>query len=103
MLGRLHMSVDECISAYMDYSEAMHEPKQSKWNAFMITPFRSTRAERLMQDIIRKGALPIPISTIRCEIQIHLAKCECHLLISIPEDCHSGMLIHDVMVKIDSL
>lgn len=54
MLGRLHMSVDECISAYMDYSKAMHEPKQSKWNAFMSPPLRSTPIEQMMQDIIRK-------------------------------------------------
>ena len=60
MLGRLHMSVDECISAYMDYSKAMHEPKQSKWNAFMTTPFRSTPAEKLMQDIIRKRRASCP-------------------------------------------
>ena len=54
MLGRLHMSVDECISAYMDYSKAMHEPKQSKWNVFMSPPLPSTPIEQMTQDIIRK-------------------------------------------------
>lgn len=53
MLGRLHMGLDECISAYI--SKAMLEPKQSKWNAFMTPQIRSTPAEQTMQDIVRKS------------------------------------------------
>ena len=60
MLGRLHMSVDECISAYMDYSKAMHEPKQAKWNAFMTPPARRRPAEQIIRDIVRKRRASYP-------------------------------------------
>ncbi|KAK0514422.1 hypothetical protein JMJ35_003039 [Cladonia borealis] len=62
MLDRFHKSVDECISAYMDCSKAMHEPKRAKYNAFMTPPFRSTPAEQIMQEIIRKRRFSYPTS-----------------------------------------
>ena len=54
MLGRLHMSLDECIAAYMDFSKAACEPKEWKENAFMRTQVRATPGEQIVQDIVRK-------------------------------------------------
>lgn len=54
MLGRLHMSVDECIAAYMDFSKAAFEPKEWKENAFMRPQFRLTPAEQTIRDIVRR-------------------------------------------------
>ena len=62
MLGRLHMNVDDCISAYLDIAEAMLKPKKSKWNAFKRPLFRSTLDEQTMQDIIRKMSVSYPNS-----------------------------------------
>ncbi|KAH7335104.1 acyl transferase/acyl hydrolase/lysophospholipase, partial [Pyrenochaeta sp. MPI-SDFR-AT-0127] len=31
MLGSLHMSVQECIEAYLDYAKTIFAPKRSKW------------------------------------------------------------------------
>ena len=54
MLGRLHMSVDECIAAYMDISKAACESNEWKQNAFMRTQDRATPGEQIIQDIVRK-------------------------------------------------
>ena len=60
MLGRLHMSVDECVSAYMDFSQAMFKPKQSRWNALVRPKVQSTLDEQTMQDIIRRSSASCP-------------------------------------------
>lgn len=54
MLGRLHMSVDECIAAYVDFSKAASEPKVWKENAFMRPRFRTAPGEQVIQNIVRK-------------------------------------------------
>ena len=54
MLGRLHMSVEDCIAAYMDFSKAVCEPKEWKENAFMRIQVRATPGEQIVQNIVRK-------------------------------------------------
>lgn len=54
MLGRLHMSVGECISAYMDFSRAIFKPQRRKWNALVRTQSPSTLDEKTMQEVLRK-------------------------------------------------
>ncbi|KEF55615.1 uncharacterized protein A1O9_08365 [Exophiala aquamarina CBS 119918] len=54
MLGRLHMGIDECIDAYMDFSRSLFEPKRSKFNAFMRPTVAATIAQDKLESILRR-------------------------------------------------
>ncbi|OAP55741.1 hypothetical protein AYL99_09893 [Fonsecaea erecta] len=54
MLGRLHMSVDECIAAYMAFSQALFEPKHAKFNALSSSKEKFPMTKVRMESILRK-------------------------------------------------
>ena len=57
MLGRLHMSVDECIEAYQSLSSTVFTRLRPnfKWNGNLQGSFDTRALERVLKDVIRSA------------------------------------------------
>jgi hypothetical protein len=73
MLGRLHMSVDQCIEAYLHLSKELFNPMQEKRN---ILSSRSSYSEKFLStlDLVRGliGKEPLLSNNSPCKVYENL-------------------------------